>query len=492
MAWTQDQIVELCRIYSLNGFTFCPDCRTTVEIVKGPDDKESQHAVAFKCTSCGASTTQKFMTIQPKDFIRPPYAACPSCGREAYGLLMVSAHGYTKRCAECRFDKTYDLPPIKKTLIYLDQMAVSNLMFALNPDTKQFRAGKVDPFWRTAFEKLDQLAKLQLIVCPETEFQEQESLVHVHFEALRQIYEYLSDGVQFRDAATVERFQIHLHALNWFEGRPEEPPRLSRHDVLHGNPDEWQDIMRATARGRVTEEDIKALRADRDTVEERVQTIFGRWQRMKGFSFQDWFAFEIGVAGRQILEAWTRAVARWAEIQSGIRELSSEDMFTPPQLVLVTSLHREFENRGLTDDQAWAKVREYLASPSIVHVPSVKISAMLWTAIVRQAATGGRKKAPSRGVVNDIKLISTVLPYCDALFIDREMHGLLLEGPLASELDYGARPFSSRNPDEFLAYLDGIEEAASVDHLELTRQVYGEDRLKPYTSMFDPGGGRKQ
>src|SRR5262249_54836691 len=79
MPWTNDQILEVCRIYSLNGFTLCPNCQTEVEISKGPEGDNSQHAVTFTCPACRATTTQKFMTIHPKDFILPPYSICPNC-----------------------------------------------------------------------------------------------------------------------------------------------------------------------------------------------------------------------------------------------------------------------------------------------------------------------------------------------------------------------------------------------------------------------------
>jgi len=484
MAWSKDQIDEVCRIYGLNRFTICPDCQVKVTVERGPDDELGHHSVTFTCQNCGATATRQYTTFDPKDFIRPPFTQCPDCHQDRFGVLMVAARSYTRRCRECRHTETLSLPPLEKKLIYLDQLAISNLMFALNPDTKQFREGKVDPFWRSAFEKLDRLVKLQLIVCPETEFHEQESAVHVRFEALRQIYQHLSDGVRFRDAATVERFQIHLHALNWLEGRAEEAPRVAKKDALHGNPNEWHDVIRVVVRSRMTEENIEEVRAYRDTVGERIESSFVRWQAMLDFRFADWLAFEVGETGRLIRQAWMKAVERWGEVQSGVRELTLEDVLTPPEVVLVNGIHREFQARGMNSDQAWAKLNEYLASPSMIHVPSVRISSMLWTAIVRQAASGGRKRAPSRGVVNDIKLLSTVIPYCDGLFIDREMHNLLLEEPLLSELPYGARLFSSRNPEQFLAFLDGIETAASPAHLQLAGLVYGDERLKPYTSMF--------
>lgn len=64
----------------------------------------------------------------------------------------------------------------------------------------------------------------------------------------------------------------------------------------------------------------------------------------------------------------------------------------------------------------------------MLEIPFNDIASSLWASIAHQAAYGGRKKPPDRGMVSDIDMISTLLPYCDAMFIDREMFELLRHG----------------------------------------------------------------
>jgi hypothetical protein len=113
--------------------------------------------------------------FDPRVFIRPPYITCPNCGAEVqFGVLMIG-WGYTRRCRECWFTERYDLPEIRKRVIYLDQMAISDMMKALNPACPAYE--RVDPFWRELFEKLDVLKKLQVIVCPDSATHRAESAV---------------------------------------------------------------------------------------------------------------------------------------------------------------------------------------------------------------------------------------------------------------------------------------------------------------------------
>ena len=69
--------------------------------------------------------------VDPRVFIQPPYLACTNCGTEnAFGVLIIG-WGYTRRCRECWHTDRFDLPEIRKTVIYLDQLAISEMMKAL-------------------------------------------------------------------------------------------------------------------------------------------------------------------------------------------------------------------------------------------------------------------------------------------------------------------------------------------------------------------------
>ena len=85
----------------------------------------------------------------------------------------------------------------------------------------------------------------------------------------------------------------------------------------------------------------------------------------------------------------------------------------------------------------------------------------------------------------DIKTISHLLPYCDAMFIDKECHALLREQPLAKEINYSTKIFSLNNKDEFLEYLDNIENETTAEHMKAVEDIYGDAWKKPYTSIFE-------
>jgi hypothetical protein len=87
-------------------------------------------------------------------------------------------------------------------------------------------------------------------------------------------------------------------------------------------------------------------------------------------------------------------------------------------------------------------------------------------------------------MANDIAIISVLLPYCDAMFIDNECHTYLQEKPLCDAINYGTITFSQNTKEEFLNYLDKIEQKASKKHLDKVEEVYGENWKKPYTTLY--------
>ena len=107
-------------------------------------------------------------------------------------------------------------------------------------------------------------------------------------------------------------------------------------------------------------------------------------------------------------------------------------------------------------------------------------------AVIAHAAANHQKKPPDQGTSNDIEFVSAYLPYCDAMLIDNRTRAMLQTGvPQKYAVNYPCHLFSKNNGDEFLAYLKRVEDEADPFILALVRDTYGEERLKPYVTMFD-------
>src|SRR6202043_3446302 len=105
-------------------------------------------------------------------------------------------------------------------------------------------------------------------------------------------------------------------------------------------------------------------------------------------------------------------------------------------------------------------------------------------------AAAGQKEVPNQGTATDINIVSTLLPYCDAMFVDNKCRALLHDIPKTHALPYPCRVFSPNIGPEFIRYLTEIRNSVTPDHLKLVEQVYGPDPLKPPTSIF--GVGQRQ
>jgi hypothetical protein len=112
------------------------------------------------------------------------------------------------------------------------------------------------------------------------------------------------------------------------------------------------------------------------------------------------------------------------------------------------------------------------------------IATRLFASIAHRAANG-QKRPPNRGMANDIGIVSSLLPYCDAMFIDNECRAMLENIPKKHAVPYSTRVFSLREGDTFLEYLRNIEESADKQILADVREVYGEDWPTPFLTMYE-------
>ena len=428
----------------------------------------------------------RYIKISPRDFINEPYIDCPKCGEKAFGILMICDNHYCRRCRECFHPRghekaaAYPLPELNKKIIYLDQFAISNMMLALNPETKAHQTGKVDPFWKTLFEKVDCLCKLQLIICPDSDFHRHESMLSTFYEPLKRMYELLSSGLSFYDHDTIHRFQIIEQLYKWL-GDPEFK-EIGVRDVVHGNINAWQEKFIFSVGNFKIPGLVQEIRAAREKIAENLKPVFQRWQSENGKEFEYWVEEEKKAHAKVLWERYSKILQSFASASLGVGELDPWGLLDFASIT-VNQILETLKKHGTEKKDLFAKLADFLRSDVFENTPYIKISAMLWAALARKAASG-RKEPPNRGCVTDIEIVLTLLPYCDAMFIDNEFRGYLSESPLYTEIKYETQIFSYKTKEAFLWYLDDIRSNAAHSHLEKVTEVYGDEWAKPFTELY--------
>lgn len=431
----------------------------------------------------------KTIKWDPKIFINPPYITCPKCKKETFGVLGIYSTSYCRRCKECLYpegnERTtyYPLPELNKKVIYLDQLVISNMMFAINPNVSKSKKNKLEIYWDELFNKLDRLVKLQLIVCPKSSLHAEESLMSKYYEQIKSMYNLLSGGTKFEHLKTIESKQILDHARNWISGNNKNSFLAKKSDVLHGDINGWQDKIIVTVDFQRSEDMVEQIRTDRELVHEGLLELFKLWQNDKGMSFEDRYEHERKEYGKEILKFHENYILKCIKYEDGDTTITSEDLIPHEYVNLRYRIKNEFLKAGVDENHLDSKLMEYFTSEDFMNLPVVKISSMLFASLAREAASG-QKKPPSRGMYNDTEFISVLLPYCDAMFLDKECHRYLRKGPLKLANIYDTNIYSLNTKDDFMRYLDDIESSASTMHLNEVRNVYGDDWLKPFREMY--------
>jgi hypothetical protein len=181
--------------------------------------------------------------FDPRIFIQPPFWDCPFCGADdSYGVLMINARAYRRRCRECWESAEFALPPAPKSVVYLDQNVISNFVKAFHPPAARGR--QVDPFWPELFREIDLLCRLQILICPDSQTHREESAVTPFADRLHEIYRHLSYGATFDFAHEVRDRQLLAYLDNWLDDRSGEAPAIDRTDAINGQLEGWQERYR--------------------------------------------------------------------------------------------------------------------------------------------------------------------------------------------------------------------------------------------------------
>lgn len=419
-------------------------------------------------------------------FIGGPYKSCPSCGRVTFGVY-IDAGGstsYRRECKSCRHADSYQFPTVRKKLVYLDQFVISNLTKLLDTSCRGHLAVAADPFWIQLYERMELARALQAAVFPDSDFHSDESFISEDpaYEALKDVYEHLSGGVTFYDAQTIARLQILSCFQRWLKDLPAPDALLSAERVMHGRPHEWRGRIRIGVNMARPFDNVEEMRARRKASHVQFVSLFEEWRR-NSQPINQTIVNEARAFGRTAVRIYSNHVIREreatlrhaADLAAGRRpDFTPEDLFPPAHAELVRDLLREGRAHGLSLDDAQGAVVRFFESDSFMEIPSVKLSSFLFASIARKAAHG-QKAVPSEGVFTDVEAIASLLPYCDAVVMDREMAGLLRDEPLRSAVaPYGTRVLSLSNRQEILDYLDTIVASVPDDVRAVVVDYMGE------------------
>jgi len=427
----------------------------------------------------------KTLKIDPRMFIEKPYVQCPKCKKkDGFGTLMINETCFTKRCRECWYSQTYKLPPLDKKVIYLDQFVISNMMKSIND--KIGKKQKVEKVYSKLFEKLDRLVKLQIIICPDSSFHRDESLLSF-YSAIKRMYEQLSHGVSFYDTSTIRRFQICEDFKHYLEDENKDyKTTIDVDSVTMGNLCGWQSKMLISVDVPIKQEDIEAFRASRLVVHENFKKVFQFWQNEKTKTYLEFFKEIASEYGNGIVTRYVNSIAQYFQASMGTKSLSNDDIFsfTNEESVLFSAMLRYFEDKS-NHIENLKKIIDYLKSSRLEKNPINEIYSSLWSAIAYQASKGGRTTAPNIGMFNDINMVSTLLPYCDAIFIDKDMHSILNFGAVKQVVSkYKTKIYSLNNINDFFELLDKLEKSASKKHTNLVIKAYGDSWGTPFYEMY--------
>lgn len=402
-------------------------------------------------------------------FELPPFWDCPKCKeKSSLGVLSVRANSYVRRCKNCRFKSEHSLNAVDKRVIYIDQFALSEMVKSEQPGY----SGPHQHYWKELLRQIRRVVILQQAVFPDSNVHQDESLLSKMNERLRDLYESISGDVSLQSDHDIVRRQLVDFAESWKNGRGIPELSLQVDDIVYGDRSAWLSKLRVSVNTNYSMF-VDGIRASRDAIATEMVDIFAGWAADK-HSFDQVVKREAAAFGVAYIQGFVNTPRRIAEALSSSDPLAVLNATANEANVIFGAISRVFEDLGTPEAEISTKVAQFLRWDGLHQLPWNNISSHLYAAIARKAAAG-QKRPPSRGMTNDVRVISSYAPYVDAMFIDNECAGYLAEEPLrsVSRLPIRAEIFSLRTKDQFLHYLRQIELDADPVTKAQAHEVYG-------------------
>lgn len=357
------------------------------------------------------------------------------------------------------------LPELDKKAVYLDQFMFSMIYNVKNEGN--LPKGH-EAFAKQVYAQLRRCVLLQQIFLPHSDIHHDETTVFHSPMDLRGLYEFFGGDVSLMDSNDVELLQNIKFAKAYFDAS-EPAVSFEIEEITDSRINEWQPDMHIGVRADFSQF-ADHIRTVRDEVHDAMKHLADTWLEKKA-TFAEVLESEFLEIGPTKMQAF----ANWLNEASNPNPRDPLAFFESsgkPIYREYRKLCRLLEDRGVDEAQQPIEIMKFWGWERQREIPYQRISSYLFAAVARRVVMG-EKKIVDRGLMNDVRTISTYAPYVDALFIDKRCAALLKEEPLKTELEYKARIFSLNDPDEFLEYLRETENQTPDEVREYAAMIYG-------------------
>jgi hypothetical protein len=378
-------------------------------------------------------------------------------------------------------------------VIYLDQFVISNLIKLLDKSHPSHKQIKDDPFWTNLFIKLETASKSQAIVCPDSFYHKDESYFgNIDYRLAQRLYEHFSSGKTLDPSFIIQKNNIIKHFKNWIIGKKtifEYNPQ----DISSENLHTWSAGMMISIRNKPYPGQLENLQKVNLNTKNQLMEVWERW-KVEDVSFTERVKEETLGLGKGLLKAIETFISkRDLTISNYVLggEISIDnidDIISPPAVDLIEDLFDILKSSGFSAVETKDIILKYFSdTDSLLEIPQIKISSVIFAGLANLARNG--KNNPPKSTV-DSQFISSYLPYCDALFVDKESFVLLTklpkDTPKKLRLDeFSAKIFSLNNKQDFLDYLDNLVKEIPTEQIEVLKDMKGDDYAEPYWTIIE-------
>ena len=177
------------------------------------------------------------------------------------------------------------------------------------------------------------------------------------------------------------------------------------------------------------------------------------WKVEPHQTWEYWRDREAASWGRLVFPIYQRELLRWTGILEGRFEPMAHETEPHHFVVLVHAIADRIEEAGCPRAHKLESALRFLKEAT-ADTPFRQIAGSFYACAAKKAAS--QVKPPTQGFNNDIDVMSCLLPYCDAMFMDNEMATFWreIQGTPTRRVPFKTEVFSLWRKEEFLSYLD--------------------------------------